>query len=285
MEGVVDGAGHRVVDVLADQVHELQGAHRKPAALAHDGIDVSGCGNLLEQQAERLGVEGSGHTVDDEPGRGRGVDSVLAPGTHQVPDLTGNVRGRGKSADDLHQLHGGCRIEEMQPEQARWILECRTQFRDREGRRIAGEHGLRRTQGFQAGEQILLQREVLGNGLDHQARFTYGIQRTGRLHPGGDGAPLFDTQPATCDAPIQAGSDSVDRAIHCSAVNVVQRYGVPGGRDHLGDTSAHGTGADDCDRLFVVDGLDHLVAWMGRDRQSPVNSGRRFSRNAETPSR
>src|SRR5206468_13015535 len=67
------------IDVVADQVHQLEGAHAKTPAIAQYGVDGGRVGALLLQQAQRLGVERAGDAVDDEAGGRFRVHRVLAP--------------------------------------------------------------------------------------------------------------------------------------------------------------------------------------------------------------
>ena len=92
----VEGAGDAEVDVEADQVDQLEGAHAEAAAQAADAVDRRRVGDSVGEHAQRLQGEGAGEAVGDEPGAVLGPDRGTA---HAHADRGGGVqRRRAESA-------------------------------------------------------------------------------------------------------------------------------------------------------------------------------------------
>jgi len=83
--GLVDRLRDGEIGVVADEVHQLAGAHAE-AGRAQAGVQHLRLRRLLQQQRQRLGVIGARNAVDDEAGRGACVHWHLAPGLGQLED-------------------------------------------------------------------------------------------------------------------------------------------------------------------------------------------------------
>ena len=79
VEGRPHRPGHRGVDVVADEVHQLEWSHPEPPGRPNHFVDVGGGGCLLLEQAQRLAVEAAGDPVDDEARGGLHLSDFLAP--------------------------------------------------------------------------------------------------------------------------------------------------------------------------------------------------------------
>ncbi|MNQ90828.1 hypothetical protein D3C85_1061820 [compost metagenome] len=115
-------AGYGVVDVMADQIRQLERAHGETASLAHQRIQCRAVGRAFLQHPQALGVERPGHAVDDETRRRTGVHRFFAPGLGRVIQALGQGRVAGQAGDDFHQCHHRRRVEEVQAEQALWMI-------------------------------------------------------------------------------------------------------------------------------------------------------------------
>ena len=142
--GVVDGFRHGVVDVVADQIHQLERAHPEAAAVAQHGIQGRNVRRILHQQAQRLAIERSRHPIDDEPGGRTATHCRLAPsGCRRLDDLSNSGVGQmaGYDLDERQDLR---RIEEVRADDAFGPSQPRRQSRDRKGGGVRGEYRVRR---------------------------------------------------------------------------------------------------------------------------------------------
>jgi hypothetical protein len=158
----------REIDVMADQVHQLERPHAEAAAVAHDRIQRGRIGRLFLQHAQRLGIIGTRHAVDDEARRGFRVHRILAPG------FGGGVHGIGDclvsrdAFDHFDQRHQRHRVKEVHADQALRPLQLRGDGRHRDRRGVGGEDAVRADDAFQLGEQGALDVHVFDDGFDHQ---------------------------------------------------------------------------------------------------------------------
>src|SRR6201996_2552801 len=83
-ESVPHRAGHGLVDVVADEVHESERSHAEAACSRQYGVDVLRNGGMLLVDPPCFGVVGAGDPVDDESWCCGGPDDGLAPCGGQV---------------------------------------------------------------------------------------------------------------------------------------------------------------------------------------------------------
>src|SRR6185312_6155653 len=77
-------AGHGLVHVVPDEVHQRERTHAEAAGAGQHRVDVLRDRGVLFVDPPRFGVERAGDPVDDESGGGGGPDDGLAPGGGQV---------------------------------------------------------------------------------------------------------------------------------------------------------------------------------------------------------
>src|SRR5215213_10398303 len=85
---------HGEVHVVADEVHQLEGAHPESAGLAKGPVDRRDVGDPFFEDAQRLAVERPRDAVDDETRRVRRHDRRLAPRAGQRGRLLHDRRRR-----------------------------------------------------------------------------------------------------------------------------------------------------------------------------------------------
>ncbi len=168
-EGRIEhGLGHREVDVVADQVHQLEWPHREAAAVAHDGVDRRRFGGAFGVGTPRLAVEGARDAVDDETRRRTRVRGVLAPRLRVRWMLLRNLGGGLDSADHLDQPHPRRRIEEVHPDNPLRPLQSGRHRRHGQRRRVGGKDAAVTDDRLEFAQQAALDVEVLDDRLDHE---------------------------------------------------------------------------------------------------------------------
>ena len=157
-----------MLDVDADHVGQRERSEPEAGRAGQDAVDVGDAGDVLGQQALRLGHERAADVIDQE-GRAVGAQHRLArhapaDGHHGIAHPVGGLEAR----DDLDQPHQGNRIEEMHAADALGILAGGGDRRDRDGGGVGGEDGVGAGNGLELAEQGLLGVEALDDGLDDQ---------------------------------------------------------------------------------------------------------------------
>ncbi len=100
-----------------------------------------------------------------------------------------------------------------------------------------------------AAEDILLDRLVLGGGLDDDVASGHvGIGRRG-LHPGQDGVHLGLGHVALGYLALQVAANGVQALVDLRLADVVQQHVIAREGADMGDARAHLTGADHADGL------------------------------------
>ena len=277
VEGGEDGRGDRVVDVLADQVHQFKGSHAEPAGLAHDGVQRGAVGRALFERPQRLGVEGARDPVDDEARGGAGDHGPLAPGAGRLVDGLHGLGVGGEAPHHLDQLHHRRGVEEVHAHQPPRVIEPGGDGRDRKRRGVGGEQGIRRADALQLAEERALGRQVLHDRLHHQPGGGDVAQVVDGANPGERLVAPRLGQLSAGDEPCQPRADLLNRAFHHLAVGVEQQGLVARRRGDLGDAGAHGAGADHRDPVGTLE--------SSHGCHSPLKSASRFSMKAATPSR
>ena len=239
------GRGDGEVDVVPDEVHQLEGPHGKAPGLAYDRIQRGTVGRSLGEHAQGLGIEGTGHAIDDEPRRGARHHGDLAPAHGGVPNGLRHFRCRGQTAHHLHQLHARRRIEEMHANHPLGARERSGDGGDRQRRRVGGKDRLRRYQGFERGEERPLHLQILDDRLDHQMHLRGDALRFGhRPDTIADRARLFGAHPPLAHPAIELFGDRRERAPAGLLAHVGKKHQMVGTRRHQGDPAPHRPGAD-----------------------------------------
>jgi hypothetical protein len=239
--------GHREVHVVTDQVHQLERPHPEAAGVAHHGVDRRRRAALLVQHAQRLRVIRARDAVHDESRRRFRHHRPLAPRGGRVVQQLCDLRGRREPADHLDECHQRRRIEEVQAGHALRRAQAGCDRRDRDRRRVGGEHAALVDMAFERREDLALHVEPLGRRLDDQR----GAGELGQRAHGADAAAgcvrLRRLEAAFLRKPRELRTNAGERLVARGLVEVVQQHGMTGRRRDLRDARAHRTCADHAD--------------------------------------
>ena len=245
--GVEHGTGNGEIDIVTDEIHQFERPHRKPAALAQQGVERFQTAGTLAQHPERLGVVRSRHPIDDETGRRARPNRHLAPRPRGVDQVVDQRRVGGEAADYLDQRHARRGIEEMQPHHAFRPRQAGRDRRDGNRRGIGGQNRFRTQQGLQATKKIALDLEILDHRFDDQPRRLQILQLLGGSNAVEDRLAFLVGELAFLDQEVQILRHGLTAFRHRVGAAIEQEYRVAGGCGHLGDAAAHGAGANDGD--------------------------------------
>jgi hypothetical protein len=92
------------------------------------------------------------------------LSSLLGQGLDVAEDVVGGDDG----ADHLDERHDGRRVEEVHAQHARGLLGGHGDLGDRQRGGVGGEDGVVGDDLVEGGEDLLLQGQVLGDGLDDE---------------------------------------------------------------------------------------------------------------------
>ena len=155
---------HVRADLQADELEQHERVHREPERLLRldHGLERGALLDRVHRLAEQLGQ----HAVDHEAGRVLGDDRVLAQLLGR--DHRGAERDlvRLGRVDDLDERHHRDRVEEVEADQALGVLQLRADLVDRERRGVGGEDRVVGDVLLDLGEDLLLDAELLEDGLD-----------------------------------------------------------------------------------------------------------------------
>ena len=238
-------AGDGLVHVVPDQVHQGEGSHAEPAGSGEHGVDVLRGGGVLLVDPPRLGVEGAGDPVDDEPRGGGGPDDGLSPRGGEVGGGVGDVRCGGEPGDDLDKLHGRDGVEEVQADEALGVGEAGGEGSWRQRGGVGREDGVVRDDRLKFVEQGPLDRQVLDDGLDHH--FARG-EAVRRVHGGQFEGVRVDAEASLGDLRLDAVADGVDGPLRRSRYRVRQQDPPSGDGRYLGNPGPHRAGTDNSNR-------------------------------------
>ncbi len=146
-------------------------------------------GHLFGEQPQRLEAERPVAAVDDEAGAVGGDDHVLA---HRLARRAGHGHGRVGGLDtrhDLEQPHHRGWIEEVHAHHPRGVAGGSGQCGDEQRRGVGGQHTVAGDHLGQGREQLALELQAFGRGLDDQLTRRQRGQGLGGLQAlGGRGA-------------------------------------------------------------------------------------------------
>src|SRR5688572_16300161 len=163
---------HRGVGVPPRHLFLLHRAARDEAeaeAVAHGVVYAFRRDDAVGDEIERLAQHRVLQAIADEA---RDVllhpDRRLAERFHLLDQAFRDARVGGFAADDLDQRHEMRRHEEVQAGHASASLEALADLADGEVRGIRRERHLGTGQRLELGEELLLEREILGRGFGHE---------------------------------------------------------------------------------------------------------------------
>ena len=156
---------HVRADLEAHEVEQRRRRHRQAERRDRlvDGLERG----ALVDRAHRLAEEHGEQAVDHEAGGVGGDDRVLLAGSSRVTIAVRERRVIGvRRLHDLDQRHDRDRGEEVEAHEALGVRELRADLLDRERRGVRGEDGLGGDELLDLGEDVLLDLELLEDGLD-----------------------------------------------------------------------------------------------------------------------
>jgi hypothetical protein len=246
---LVERLGDLEADVQPDQVLQLERPHPE-AGRADDPVDVLDRRDPLLQQPQRLQRERPVAAVDQEA---RPVDRVDHPAVHRAArgarQLQRVVGGRD-ARDDLDELHQRRRVEEVHADHARGVARRARDRRDRDRRRVGRQHRARRD-ARQLAEDLVLELQALGGGLDDQLRVGEVLVGADRGQPRADLAGVA-RQPSLLHQLADPGPRALRALLGRALQRVVEQRPRAALRRELGDARSHRAGADHADDLRCV---------------------------------
>ena len=156
------------MDVDADQVDQRARPDRPPRAVQHRLVQILGRHAGLVEHADAVVQERDQDAVDDEARRVGAADRLLADA---LRERVGGVVGGGVGelrAHDLHERQHRGGIEEVHPDDARWMRGRGGDLGDGESRRVRGQDRLLGDDSVERGEQLLLRLDLLDDRLDDE---------------------------------------------------------------------------------------------------------------------
>ncbi len=236
--------------VVADHVEQLEGPHRVTAAHLHRRVDVVGARVVRLEHLHRVVEVGEEQRVDDETRAVTAAHGVLA-------DLGGDVENRrldiatGRHGrDDLDQLHDRGGIEEVHADDIGGS-------RGRGGALDHGQAGCRRREHspggadvVEVGEEHLLDRQILDDGLDDELDVGEIVQLRRAGHPRQRRVAVGLGELAALDALLQRAGDRGDYLRGLLGATGHEHHVVAGLGEHFDDAGGHGARADDAHRRY-----------------------------------
>src|SRR5215217_2425279 len=173
--GVAHVPRHLERRVQAGHVGEVEGSHRHQLRVGQRLVDVLHVDARLVLVAPDLRRRRGEDAVDDEAGALRAADGHLAD---RLGEVGGGLHGGGRgllALDDLDQAHVRGRPEEVEAHDAVGAVGDVADLRDREARGVGGEDRVARRGGVEVGEDLMLDRHLLGHGLDDEVDVTEAV--------------------------------------------------------------------------------------------------------------
>src|SRR3990172_10255397 len=249
---MVKRLGGGKVDIVADQVHQLEGSHAEVPRFFHDLVDGFHGRAAVAQNAQRLVVKGAGDTVDDKARRVFGASRRLADGANERGGFVHGFVGRAVALNDFHQRHQGRGIEKMQPQDPLRMLRARGNRGYGERRCVGGDEGFRAADGVELFENVALQLEYFRGRFNNQsvARKIFKLRRA--VQPVKDLLLFFGANLSPFAATFEKGADPAQTGVDELLLDVVQERLKAPLRRHLRDAGAHGAGADNSNCFIVI---------------------------------
>src|SRR5215210_1875319 len=268
---LLDELGHAVVDVEAvavgvlhvardlerrveaRHVGEEERAHGDELGVRERLVDLLHVGAALVLVAPDLRRRRGEDAVDDEAGALRAADGHLADRLREVGRRLHRLRRGLLALDDLDQAHVGGRPEEVEAHDLVRPVGDVADLRDRQPRRVGGEHRVAGGGRVEVGEDLVLDLHLLRDGLDDEVDVAEAVV----LRRAGDqpervlelGVGLFLGQLLLLD---QLGGLALgdlacllEALVHEFLFDVLEEDGDVGGGDDLGDLPAHDPGPHD----------------------------------------
>ncbi len=240
----VDRFHHRVRDVEARQVEQLERSQAESGAIAQDAVDPVELRDALAENAQSLGAVAAAGVVDDEARRVLRAHRLVPAAQRERRQRLADPGSRQQAVndlDDFHQRHG---IEEMKPGDALGPLARRGDRSDRKGRGIGRHQAIAGNDILQRAEQLALGVQILDDRLDD---YGAGGERRKRVRDDEirlcprDRVPL---EPAFFGELRELRGNRLLRVFRGARAAVVEQRADAGLCGDLGDAASHDAGAD-----------------------------------------
>jgi len=245
VERVPHALRHRIIDVVADQVHQLEGPHAEAAEFRHCPVNRGDVRNALLVNPDGLAIEGPRHAVHNESRRVLRDGRLLAPVPHQDRHLLGQTLPGLQGGDHLHKGQEGSRVEKVQAQEAGGVGQSSRQPGDGQARGVRGQDGGLPHNGFQRGEDGLLDVFLLHDGLNDQTAGGTRRQLGRRPDSGQDLIGFTGGQPPFLDEPLE-DPVQIGQCPRDGGLIPVHKEDIMASRSgNLGNALTHRSGADD----------------------------------------
>ena len=221
----------------------MQGAHGVVAAQLHSNIDIFCGGNAFLQNANAFIAIGDQDLVDHKAGSLVDNHRGLADLGGEVLDVVHQVSGGVAAGNDLHQLHGRHRVEEVHTDQV--MLQPLAHLGDGQRGGVGGEDGLILAQSIQTAQQLLLDFHVLSDALDDQIGISGALELLDQ-NAAHDIISSFLGHLALGDLLVQGGGQLVLMTLCACGAGSIHQSGVALRCENLSNTAAHCTCAKYC---------------------------------------
>ena len=235
------------VHICADEIEQLARAHRPARAVLHAGVEILGRDPGLVEHAHAVVQQRDQHTVDDEAGRVGAADRRLAELRAEGEGGLEDVVRRSFCTNDLDEGHQWRRVEEVHADRALRPLEHRGDCGHRQRRGVRREDRVVANDGLEHLEQLVLDREILVRGFDHDVAVPEVRERGRERQPRDRGVARVLLERSLLDLPRQEMRDLIARLLGALQLDLASDRFEARFDCKLCDAGAHCPQADDTD--------------------------------------
>ena len=158
----------RQARVETDQVEQRERPHREVAAALHRGVDVVARRDARVEHPHRVVEVREEQRVDDEAGLVADLHGLLAARLRERDRGGDRLVRRRDRPHHLDERHRGRGVEEVDAADAVGAAGLHRQLDDGQRRRVRREHRRLAADAVEVVEEVLLQREVFDDRLEHE---------------------------------------------------------------------------------------------------------------------
>lgn len=227
----------------------------------HRGVDLLLGGHTGLKRLDAGVLPRDQEPVDDESGPVLGDHARLTQGSKEFQSRFVRPVGGVATVGHLDELHQRRRVAVMGAHHAFAQSRARRDAGDRQRRGVGVEQRRRRHDVVEPTERLLLQRQILEDGLHHHVARCQILELGAAREAVLGGLPCGRIELAESDALVEEPVDGVDTAFEVRLVDVIQDGAMPGAGHHGGDARPHGPGPEDRHGLAVrCTDLAHLMS-------------------------